>query len=147
MTTYYRYTRRPNPMSDWGHAMFSDTYHKVEHYGGGAYGWTLDESETVNIWELEEAIMSAWDRCLENEDFGQLGDDSYWINEFDRDDLMPLFDPCDIVDSAGWYDHEMVGWLWDFVLEPLGVMAIRTSDGAICFDESLIKPITDAEAA
>lgn len=147
MTTYYRFTGRNNPLSDWGHAMFADNEMKVENYGGGRYGWTLDKSHTVWIWDLEDDILTAWQKCIEQENFGQLSDTHYWLNDFNVDDLMPGFDPRDIVDSAEWYDHDMVCWLWDFVLEPKGIMAVRTNDGAVCFDQNLIKPYNVADVA
>lgn len=144
MTTYYRYTKRNNPMSDWGHAMFAAKQYKVEGYG--PIGWTLDESDTVDIWDLEDDIREAWAACVESEYFGQLSDIDFWLN-YDVDELVDSFDPRDIVDSADAYDHELVGWLWDYVLEPKGIMAVRTFDGAVCFDQSLIKMIALADAA
>ncbi|MFI2856826.1 hypothetical protein ACH6EH_06770 [Paenibacillus sp. JSM ZJ436] len=136
--TYHRFTNSDTPMSDWGHAMFAANRLKVENYGQNEY--TLDYDKAVNIYDLEELIKSTWESCQEEQNFGQLDDTDFWM-EYSADAVFNSFCPSDIVDSADGYDHELVTWLWDFVLEPNNIMAVSTPDGAVCFDQSLIKQI------
>lgn len=133
---YYRFTNSNNPMSDWGHAMFAADRYKVEHYGANEF--TLDKSHTVSIYDLESAIINAWDACKETGEFGQI--DTYYTT-LSAEEVFETFCPSNIVDSANGYDCDLVCWLWNFVLDPKNIMAVRTDDGAVCFDESLIKKV------
>lgn len=136
MTTYYRFTEQASPMSDWGHAMFAENRDKVEGYGSNEY--TLCSTNTVSIYDLEEIIKSTWIECQENENFGVLNGD---FSDVSADTVFEAFCPTNIVDSAQGYDHDFVCWLWDMILEPKNIMAVRTQDGAVCFDEELIKKV------
>jgi len=134
MVTYYRYTDSLNPMSDWGHAMFSDNQGKVINYGSN--GFTLDESQCISIYDLEGAIVSAWEEYqkewAEYDEFAQ----------FDAQYIFDSLNPCNIVESADGYDHDLtLTWFWDFILSPMHIKAIFLTDGCICFDASMIKRI------
>jgi len=138
MTVYYRFTNKETPMSDWGHAMFAEDRDSVDFYGNNEYH--LPVSSTVDINELEDAIKSAWNASIADEDFGDIAY-SDWANIIENisaDEAFEQFNPDDIVNSAAAYDSDWVCWLWERVLAPRGIMAVRTTDGAICFDESLI---------
>lgn len=137
MGKYYRFTNKNTPMSDWGHAMFAEERYRVEHYGENEY-W-LDKAHTVSIFDLEEEIKTAWNKCKEEEYFGDLYDEYY--QSLSAEEVFDSFAPEDIVNSAEGYDCELVVWLWQFILEPKGIMAVRTPDGAVCFDESLIERV------
>lgn len=128
MTTYFRFTNKNNPMSDWGHAMFADDRNMVEFYGKNEF--TLDIANTVSIYDLENAIKDAWneDPCSE-------------YAHLSADEAFAAFCPEEIVNSAEAYDCELVCWLWNAVLAPARIMAIRTDNGAVCFDESLIAKV------
>jgi hypothetical protein len=131
---YYRYTDSDSPMSDWGHAMFSKDQYKVENYGDN--GFTIDDAITVDIYDLKEDIIAAWTEYQKE-----------WAdyNEFAQMDAEYIFEslaPNNIVDSADGWDHDLtVEWIWNNILEPKIIWAVRTPDGAICFDEELINKI------
>lgn len=135
MTTYYRFTESQSPMSNWGHAMFAEKMDSVEHYGKNLY--TLNASVAVNVEDLKESITAAWEACKENEYFGSTMDTYY--EQLTAEEVYNLLNPADIVNSAEGYDCDIVQWFWDYVLEPQGIMAVRTQDGAVCFDETLIE--------
>ncbi|MGO0058668.1 hypothetical protein ACTID9_01145 [Brevibacillus fluminis] len=128
MMKYYRFTNSSSPMSDWGHAMFAEDRNAVEHYGQNEY--TLDKAHTVSIYELEEIIKEAWEN-----------DPCSGYAHLAADEAFDEFCPEDIVNSAQAFDCELVCWLWDVVLLPKNILAVRTQDGAICFDESLIQKV------
>ena len=131
---YYRFSNSTNPMSDWGHAMFSDNADKVEHYG--AYKFVFDGVNAVAIDSLYDTIINYWTNCQESGNFGDMCD-SYFEN-LAAEDVFTAFNPADIVNSADGWDSALVGWFWEFVAEPNNIMAITTQDGAIVFDSSLI---------
>ena len=130
---YYRYTRTETPMSDWGHAMFAADKDSVD----GCYGdvaWEYDGSQSVDINNLADLIASKW---AEDSESG-LVPDGYEM--YAPDEISAEFNPQDIVMSAGaWDNGELTQWFWDRIADPMGISAIITSDGAIVFDEGLIK--------
>ncbi|ALS22281.1 hypothetical protein [Paenibacillus naphthalenovorans] len=141
LTTYYRFTNSNSPMSDWGHAMFAEDRYKVENYGKNEY--TITSDKTVDIYDIKDLIINKWIECQENEYFGSLSETGYWLT-VDAEEIFESFNPTNIVDSAEGYDHDIVCWLWEMVLEPNNIMAVRTYDGAVCFDEELIEKIIEA---
>ena len=137
MSKYYRFTNKNTPMSEWGHAMFAENRDDVMHYGRNEY--VLDKAHTVDIYDLEDEIKAAWVKSQEEDEFGEMYDDYY--KSLSADEVFECFVPEDIVNSAAGYDCDLVVWLWQFILEPKGIMAVRTPDGAVCFDESLIERV------
>ena len=137
--TYYRYTHTNNPMSDWGHAMFTEHRDMVEG-SYGEYGWLFD-GDAVNINDLRDAIIETWNYDCEHGfigDFGSICEEGYWA-KVDAEEIADGFNPDNIVDSAENWDSELVMWIWERVLEPSGFMAVATWDGAIVFDAGLIE--------
>jgi hypothetical protein len=91
--------------------------------------------------------VSAWDQDLETGftgDFGSSISNDYYY-QLTGEDAFEAFAPEHIVDSAAGYDTEMVVWLWERILEPLGIMAVITYDGAVVFDEGLIVRVTEGD--
>lgn len=129
---FYRYTKSTNPMSDWGHAMFVNNPYTSDQYGPNC--WTYDGSNGVDINDLRDVIISTWDADTES---GRIL--NYTDIETTGEDIFSSFNPSDIVSSADTYDSELVTWLWERVLEANSIDAVITADGAIVFDESLIK--------
>jgi hypothetical protein len=138
----YRYTRGEKPMSDWGHAMFADDPYQF----GDPYHGIMDDrlhsvqkAQLTDIDDIKGDIAKQWESDkasgrLENYGFS---DDQL---ELSADDVADLFDPIDIVDSAEAYDSaEFLTWLSENVIEPKAIVGIKTQDGGIVFDESLIK--------
>lgn len=134
---YYRYRIGSTPvMSDWGHALFAAERSAVE----GTYGdtlYTYDGASAVDIATLESAIVEAWDSCMESGRWGQWSPDEY-MRDLSGLDVAALFAPADIVSAAEGWDDPIVQWLWEHVLEPRGIFAVATPDGAVVFDERLI---------
>lgn len=137
--TYYRFSNKPTAMSDWGHAMFTENRDSVAT-GYGCNEYRYDGTGGVSIYELHDQIISAWEYDRKT---GFTGDFSSWCTndyyyQLTGEDAFEAFAPEHIVDSAAGYDTEMVVWLWERILEPLGIMAVITDDGAVVFDEGLI---------
>ena len=133
MTMYYRSYKEESPMSEWGHAMFSDHIDPWQ----GEPNYTYDGTGAVDISDLEDVIKDAWSESLKNEDF-----DDTFMADITAEDAFKSFAPEDIVMSAeAWDDGDMVQWIWNKVLEPKDIYAVITPDGAIVFDESLIKHV------
>ena len=116
-------------MSDIGHAMFvsADSLDADCLSSYGSVEWHFDGVGAVEIEALASAIASAWD-----------ADESRPL-DCTGAELAEACNPERIVDSAGaWDDADAVCWLWDNVLEPMGVSAVITRDGAVVFDSKLI---------
>lgn len=125
MTTYYRFTDSSNPMSNLGHAMLSNDPYTNANYGDNLFVFNGDNAVGINT--LTDKIIQ---KLQEDDDYCDMD-----INE-----LASLFNPRDIVDSAGaWDDNNLVAWFWNNIAEPMDIMAITTNDGAIVFDESLLQ--------
>lgn len=140
MKTYYRYTNKnsPNsPMSDWGHAMLAEDERKVEFYGENKY--TYDGSGAVHISELRDEIIETWDSDREDEFYSCCDFAGFGYEDIPGEEIYENFNPSDIVDDAGGFDNDEVQWLWERILAPKGIMAVITYDGAVVFDEDLIK--------
>ncbi|HNX63311.1 MAG TPA: hypothetical protein PKN45_11770 [Candidatus Limiplasma sp.] len=135
---YYRYTRTARPMSDWGHAMFSEKeYNFLSH----SYDWQhiVDSADLTPITDLSDAIRDAWAEDLEN-GFGAYISDKQYLSTLDVEDVISCYNPSDICDSAQAYDDgDMTVWLWERILEPRGIVAVSTDDGAVVFDPALIR--------
>ena len=130
---YYRFTQTENPMSDYGHAMFVlDDRDRVDNYG--KYEHHYDGGGGVKIEDLYEAITAAWEGAEEWERIKTISP------QLTAEEVCEMFTPEDIVDSANGFDNgEAMQWLWEQVLDGPGIMAVITPDGAIVFDEKLIR--------
>ena len=140
---YYRFSNSDDPMSDWGTAIFSDTRESVQHYGKNEFTFS---GEATSASELEDVIARQWEK---DKKAGRL----YESSDYDLSgrDVARSFNPRDVVDSAEGYDSNSVQWLWDRVLEPRNIRAVRTTNGVVVFDPKLIKrrareaPTTEGE--
>lgn len=134
----YRFSNSNSPMSDWGHAMFSDNEGQVEHYGKNKY--TVNESELTSFEDVVPLIDKAYEDDKAN-DFSMM--EFYGIDENiynDKAEFLELFDPADITDAAAAYDNSATSaWLYDTVLEPNGIKGIRTQNGGVVYDDSIIE--------
>ncbi len=131
---YYRYTQTSDPMSDWGHAMFAAEDGRWD----GPHRWLYDGTDAVDIDTLRDDVIATWDaECWDT----YLGDYALYAHsnkDATGEQVADACNPVDIIDSAGIYDSEAMIWLWERILEPRGIYAITTSDGAIVFDRDLI---------
>ena len=137
---YYRCTNKNTPMSDWGHAMFCDDIYKISHYGENLY--TYDGTNGIHIKDLEGIIKSTWLQCQSDDDWTLAeanGADMDYYKNLSADEICKLLNPTDIVDTAAAWDSELCTWFWFYIAEPNGIPAVITNNGAIVWDESLIK--------
>ena len=139
----YRYYRSPQKvMSAWGHAMFVDDPYSSETYGDFAFG--VEHSELVRIDELRDEILAKMREDYENDELPE--DMEYAIdqNGLSFEELADEYAPEDIVMSAqGWDNGQFVEWFYNRIIEPKDIKGIKTPDGAIVFDESIISRETD----
>jgi len=145
---YHRFTNSENPMSNWGHAMFSTNRSKVENYGKNEFTFKSTKDNRRTIKSLKALIIKTWKYDQQNGftgDFGNGCTDDYYYNVEENDvDALSIynsFDPSDIVDSANAWDSDLYQWFWERIAEPNGIMAVTTQDGAIVFDVELIKEV------
>ena len=148
-TTYHRYTSNPDkPMSDWYHAMFSDSVEKINYnsyYGCNAWVFVPNE-KTAHVDDLMEQIKQAWEKELalyEERGFYSHSDGNdieYWLQEgYDADTIAASFNPEKIVNSADAWDSELMIWFYNRIAKPNGLDAVITDDGAVVWNENLIK--------
>lgn len=133
--TYYRRTNAGTPFNNVPWAMFSESDGAVAHYGKNK--WTFDDSQLPRA-EVLDATTPAGQREIARALLR------------DRDLLRALgahpkklaqeANPRNIVDSAGLWDNpDIVQSLWNNLFERAGYRAAKTADGAVVFDESLIR--------
>lgn len=137
----YRRYDESSPMSRAGYAMMADDPYSVETYGEKLVA--VRQSELRPISEFQDQIAEAWERDKEN---GAL---PYGLEaehaDMSGEEVAAAFDPEDIVMSAdAWDNEDMVMWAYENVFD--GVPGVKTSDGAIVFDENLLHRIdTDSD--
>ena len=123
---YHRFTNNKDPMSAWGHAMFSEKMDDVAHYGN--HHFTLDTSDSVEIESLLDAIENAIEEHGAPDDL-----------DMTSQEVLDELNPSRIANTAqGWDSYEFVRWIWENVLEPRGIVTILTQDGAVTFDASMV---------
>lgn len=131
---YHRYTRGKSADTGPGYMMFSNDQTRVENAYGKNHHTTnefdFDKDEIANSEDLVGEIESAL-----NEETDVLEDLGATASE-----LAAEASPDDIVDSAGlWDNQDLVMKVWEKVLEPRGIKAVKTPDGLIVFDPKKIK--------
>lgn len=105
----YRYYYSDSPMSDWGHAMFCDDKEAVKGFGDTLY------------------IVH---NCF-------LIDIRLYINAFH---LTERYNPKHIArDAEAWDNYELTRWFIKNMAIPQQIRGIKTRDGAVVFDQSIIK--------
>ena len=122
------------PMCDIGYAMFvrDDIIEDEQMSIYGPHKW-IYIGTPIHIVDLFEEIMDAWEECPCRDQYGH-------YESVSGGEIAMLANPNKIVETAGlWDDWDLVHWIWEHVLEPKGIFAIETNDGAIVFDEQLIK--------
>lgn len=121
-------------MSRDGYAMFADDMESILHYASrNGRIYSVGHSRLTPIGDLADAIALAWS----DED-----ERPYGFGHIEVGDVLAAFDPADIVNSAEAYDApKMVQWLWDRVLEAREILGLKTQDGAIVFDPSIVDQI------
>ncbi len=132
----YRYTHTADPMSELGHAMFADDESRVEGGSYGKHAWTVDIDELTPIEDLDEHIRAAYRTEIASNDESDLPSA---FRDLGEEEFVALFDPEDIVDSAGAYDDsDLNSWVYWTVIEPRNIKGVKTSDGAVVWDKGII---------
>ena len=137
----YRFYKAESPMSDWGHAMFADDPEAISQYGTQA--WVVDKKELTDVNELLPEIERKIKEQIDNGKIYNYNFADYIEEKSEAEikDIIKEFNPKDIVESAEAYDNgDFLEWLFNEVCEPKGVKGIKTDDGSIVFDQSIIYP-------
>lgn len=134
-TKSYRCTNT-GPISEYtGYGMFGDYAPGVDMYGENLY--SVNHSDLTDISDFKEQIAQEWDNAVENEtlpeELESLG------REKSGKEIAEDFDPEDIIDGAGAWDiPELATWAFNAgIFDDVG--GVKTQDGAIVWDESLIQ--------
>lgn len=129
---YYRSYHNPTGSGEVPWMLFTANQDEVES-GYGAYRFVASDAEgkVVDASDLEDDIREAFVNAGVPEDWQR-----------DIEDLISETNPGHIVDSAGvWDSPDLVQLIWDKVLEPKGIQAVRTDDGLVVFDPELVKSL------
>lgn len=128
----YRGTEKASPMSEWGHAMFMDDPGMIIAYGENRY--SVFHEDLTSVDDLKEKIARLWE---EDKEAGRLP--AWYMEEISGEDAAESFDPKDIVDSAeAWDNGDMMQWYFSHPELFEDIPGIKTADGAIVWDESII---------
>ena len=125
--TLNRRTNKQSPMSDWGHAMFSNkSADELYHYGANLF--TVDSGDLVNIENFKNTIIAKFDNAKK---FLEL-------EEMTPEEFYDLFNPSDIVDTAqAWDNDKFIEWFSDNIDSSANGYLLQS--GAVVFNESIIK--------
>lgn len=132
----YRSYRGDSPMSRAGYAMMADDPHALHAYGDKVVA--VRQAELKPIAEFQDKIAENWERDKENGTLPYALETD--LGHLSGEEVAAAFDPDDIVDSAdAWDNEDMVQWAYEKVFD--GIPGVKTSDGAIVFDEGLLHSI------
>lgn len=132
---YFRNTNGGSPTNDVPWAMFSQNADSVSHYGKNK--WAFDDSALPKT-----DVLEAWTKDGQRQIAKALLQDRRLLKEYGVHPkiLAKESAPSNIVDSAGLWDNpDIVQSLWENLLEPRGYKAVLTPDGAVVFENELIK--------
>lgn len=140
---FTRYANPKDPMSDWGHAMFANRkghISDIDPESGYVFYYDKKDKRIANIEDLMPDIERQFEKVKkrgywsgdQNDEFQNI------IENYSFDEIKEGFNPKNIVDSAGAYDSIANQWLYEEVLEPKGIGAIVTKDGAVVYDRTMI---------
>ena len=127
--TLNRRTNKQSPMSDWGHAMFSNkSADELYHYGANLF--TVDSGDLVNIENFKNTIIAKFDNAKK---FLEL-------EEMTPEEFYDLFNPSDIVDTAqAWDNDKFIEWFSDNIDSSANGYLLQS--GAVVFNELIIKQL------
>lgn len=116
----YRYYNSESPMSELGHAMFADSQEAVRKFGNTLY--TVNSKDLVDIRDIIEG---------------------FYTGKFQRNHMIvfpQVLDPEHIAVSAEFWDIPLcVQWFIQSIAIPNNIKGVKTRDGAIVFDSSIIR--------
>lgn len=134
--TYLRATPKDSPFNDVPWAMFAET---------DDVGKTLDDLRLYgkNYWTIDSVATGGVEDAgkLRKEFVRALRDSEARRNMgVTAASIVRESNPSNIVNSAGMWDNpDVVQEIYEKVIGPRGIKAVKTSDGAIVFDPDIIK--------
>jgi hypothetical protein len=144
----FRGSASDNPMSDWGHAMFTDDSNRAYFPDtidnlkqNNIHAYFVNRQDLTEFSDIENILYDTW--CEDIQD-GTIY--NYDLSEaqvsITKDELFELFNPTDIVDEALAYDsREFLDWFVDRFIDVHNISGIKTNDGAVVFDADIIHEI------
>jgi hypothetical protein len=134
---YFRRTNGTSPDTGAGHMMFAKNRDSISGYGENLH--TFNDASA----KASGAVVNADDRTFIAGVIRALKSDPDVVSEYGRESIKSLAketNPEKIVNSAGLWDNlDLTSKIWERVLEPRGIQAVRTADGAVVFDPRLVK--------
>ena len=130
--SYRGYRRKVIPDSI-GYAMFADDPSEIRNYGDRFAAVRHDDLPKID--DFKEAVAEAWERDKAE---GLLPPALEVFEDLSGAEVADHFDPVDILDGAdAWDTPELITWAFSHgIFDESG--GIKTSDGAIVWDDSLI---------
>ena len=121
-----------------GYAMFADDPHAIANYGDKFSA--VFHGDLAPIDDFKDAIARAWERDKAKY---LLPPELEVFSDRSGTEMADHFDPADIVDGAdAWDTPELITWAFSHgIFDEVG--GVKTSDGAIVWDESLLHGTSD----
>jgi hypothetical protein len=130
----YRFKGETLNEDEW--SQWADDQDAISHFGDTA--WRVPISRLMPVAEFQELARDAY---LADEEKGRLPAS---VEELSVDDFVAALDPADIVDSADMWDWnrgQFDEWIYENVIEPNEIVGIKTSNGAMLFDNSVAEKV------
>ena len=136
--SYRGYTEDSAIPNSIGYAMFADDPHAIANYGDKFSA--VFHGDLAPIDDFKDAIARAWERDKAKY---LLPPELEVFSDRSGTEMADHFDPADIVDGAdAWDTPELITWAFSHgIFDEVG--GVKTSDGAIVWDESLLHGTSD----
>lgn len=136
--SYRGYTEDSAIPNSIGYAMFADDPHAIANYGDKFSA--VFHGDLAQIDDFKDAIARAWEQDKAKY---LLPPELEVFSDRSGAEMADHFDPADIVDGAdAWDTPELITWAFSHgIFDEVG--GVKTSDGAIVWDESLIRGTSD----
>lgn len=136
--SYRGYTEDSAIPNSIGYAMFADDPHAIANYGDKFSA--VFHGDLAPIDDFKDAIARAWERDKAKY---LLPPELEVFSDRSGAEMADHFDPADIVDGAdAWDTPELITWAFSHgIFDEVG--GVKTSDGAIVWDDSLIRGTSD----
>ena len=136
--SYRGYTEDSAIPNSIGYAMFADDPHAIANYGDKFSA--VFHGDLAPIDDFKGAIARAWERDKAKY---LLPPELEVFSDRSGAEMADHFDPVDIVDGAdAWDTPELITWAFSHgIFDEVG--GVKTSDGAIVWDDSLIRGTSD----
>lgn len=139
---YHRFTKGDHPDTGVGYMMFAQgDPDRVRHYGDSH--WVIDPDDMP-----QGAVVDASDADFQQQFADMLRDnwDDVELRGYGHvspEELAADLAPSNIVDTAGFFDSDLVDLAWERFFEPRGILGVRTPDGFVSFDPQFVRRVED----